>query len=275
MQLLKRLFNFYVFSNIHVAVGAFFFVKITLMSFSIQENETGLFVFFSTIVSYNFIRLLNIPEHKNWITIWFVKHKKAIIILSIVCCIACVYFATDFNSNAIVVLIPFIILTLFYGMPLPNRLFSLRKIPGLKILVIAFCFAGVTVIFPLVQNSIKISSIIGVLFIQRLLFVILITIPFDIRDVDFDNSKLKTIPQYFGIISAKLIGVFLGVIIVLIDFIFLFENQITSYIVMIVTSVSVILLLFSNNKQPKYYSTFWVESIPIVWYVLLFISLNM
>lgn len=275
MQLFKRLFDFYVFSNLHVAFGVYCLTKITLFLFQIDTNSTARFALFSTIVSYNFIRFLNISIHKNWITTWFVKHKRAIISLSILSSIACVYFMIDFRLNTILILVPLVLLTLFYGMSLPYKLFSLRKVPGLKIFVIAFCYASVTVVLPLVQNEIKISPTISVLFFQRLFFVILITIPFDIRDVDFDSSKLKTIPQRFGIISAKIIGVVLGVVIVLLEYIFIFENHTKSSIILIVSFISVVFLLCSNNKQSKYYSAFWVESIPIVWYVLLLISLNM
>jgi len=275
MQLIFRILNFYIFSNIHVAVGAFCFVKLTLLSVGVHENKTGLFVFFSTIVSYNFIRFVNIPANKNHVTNWFLKHKYLLIILSFFSGFCCLYFLSVFSWSALLVLGPFALLTILYGLPLRNKMKRLRMVPGLKIFVIAFCFAGVTVIFPLIQNEITMSQNVWLLFLQRFIFVILITIPFDIRDVKSDNKGLKTIPQFFGLKVAKIIGVFFGIIVVLLEYFYFFKTTSEFIIMLSVSVLSVILLLFSKKEQSRYYSAFWVESIPIVWYALLLISLNM
>ena len=49
-----------------------------------------------------------------------------------------------------------------------------------NLFLIAFCFAGITVLFPLVQNGVGITLVVWLLFLQRIFFVLLITIPFDI-----------------------------------------------------------------------------------------------
>ena len=40
----------------------------------------------------------------------------------------------------------------------------------------------------------------------RLFFILAITIPFDIRDLKYDKSNLKTLPIIFGASKARLIG---------------------------------------------------------------------
>lgn len=275
MQILKRLFDFYIHSNIHVAIGAFCFVKITLLSFGVDENETALFVLFSTILSYNFIRFMDSINRNSDFGNWLNKSKKQLLLISILSGILCLYFFVSFKIDAIIVLSPFVLLTLFYGMKLPRKAISLRYIPGLKIFVIAFCFAGITVLFPLVQNGIDITFNIWVFLLQRLLFVILITLPFDIRDVDSDTKILKTIPQLFGVRAAKLVGIILAVFIFLIEFIYHFENGKSSIIVLSISLLAVLFLLLSSKKQSKYYSSFWVEALPIFWYVIFVFSLKM
>lgn len=269
MQFLRQFFNFYIFSNIHVAIGTFCFVKITLVSQDIYKNDVAFFVFFSTIVSYNFIRFQNIYKTKNWITNWFEKQKKVLFFVSVISGVGLLFFLFRLNLKAVIILIPFIILTFFYGVQLPNTSVSLRRIPGLKTFLIAFCYAGITVVFPLVQNSIEIEVSTGLLFFQRLFFVLLITIPFDIRDVKFDSYKLKTIPQYFGIRLAKVAGVLLVILIILIELVFLDHRDKQQTILFIITGFALILLLFSKKEQSKYYSSFWVEALPIVWCLLL------
>lgn len=275
MQILKRLFNFYIFSNIHVAVGAFCFVKITLLSYGIVENKTALFVFFSTILSYNFIRFMDLPLRETFFGNWFYTNKIPLILISILSSVFSLYLLIEFELIALIVLAPFVVLTFFYGMKLPKKAISLRRIPGLKIFVIAFCFAGITVLFPLVQNEVAISLEIIPLFVQRLLFVILITLPFDIRDINYDSKALKTIPQLFGVRVAKILGAILFFVILILAFYNYTEKSIDFYIITLMSLLATSLLLFAKQNQPKYYSSFCVEALPIVWYIIFVFSLKM
>lgn len=274
MHLLKRFFDFYVFSNIHVSLGVYFFVKITLLSYGIYENTTALFCFFSTIISYNFIRFLDVSNNKSWLAEWYSKQKLLLFVLTCISGVSIVYLSFSFRFEALLILIPFFVLTFFYGMRLPRKLISLRRVPGLKIFLIAFCFAGVTVLFPLVQNKIEIGISEWWYFFQRLFFVILITLPFDIRDVDFDSGQLKTIPQQLGVFYSKMIGVLIAVSVLLIELLLMGNLNSNFIIVLIVIVLSIVLLLFSVKKQSIYFSAFWVESLPIIWCLLL-LGLNL
>jgi len=100
------------------------------------------------------------------------------------------------------------------------------------------------------------------------LFVIAITIPFDIRDIDYDVSELKTLPQQLGIYKTKLFGSSLLLIFILLENLKpIDERQLISSI--LIAAISGLLLHFSTSKQSKYYSAFFVESLPIIWYLLL------
>lgn len=57
MKLLKQIFDFYLISSIHVALSCYALVRITFHIFHIQYDESmALFVFFGTIVGYNFVK---------------------------------------------------------------------------------------------------------------------------------------------------------------------------------------------------------------------------
>lgn len=269
MQVLQKLFNFYVFGNIHVAVGSYCFVAITLKAFDVQENRSAIMVFFATVLSYNFIRLLLVPKERNWQSEWFVNHKSSLAVTSFICGLICMILSFKLRFQSILVLTPFALITFFYGMKLPIKSVSLRKIPGVKIFLIAFCFAGVTVLFPLVEHHISFSSDAWWYFIQRLIFVILLTLPFDIRDVDSDNEKLKTIPQEFGVLTAKILGFVLMLLVLSIEFL-IFRNSFSlENTTLIICLLSFMMLALSKKSQSRYFSAFWVESIPILWYVIL------
>ena len=93
-------------------------------------------------------------------------------------------------------------------------------------------------------------------------------LPFEIRDLNYDSLKLGTIPQRIGVKRTKIIGIFLLILFFFLEY---FKNEIDTKsltILLIITFVTALFLAFSNKNQSKYYSSFWVESLPIFWLVL-------
>jgi len=263
---IKQWIDFYIFSNIHVALATFCLTKITLLEIGISENTTAFFVFFSTLVSYNCIRFLRIKKVMHWFQEWFVSSKKYLFVLTTLSLLFVLYFAFFLRLKAWIVLFPFLVATLFYVFPIKK--YALRNIAGLKLFLIAISWAGVTVLFPLVQNYITPRVVDYVTFLQRFLLVVVLTIPFDIRDLNYDAKGLKTLPQQIGVKRSKFVGILLLFVFFFLEF---FKTEISSQSVMsllIVVVVSSVLVLKSNVYQSKYYSAFFVESIPILWFLL-------
>ncbi len=267
MQKIKNIINFYIFSNIHVALVAFCLTKITLLNVGISENATAWFVFFSTLVSYNLIRFLRIETIKKWFQEWFESNKKPLYILTAFSLLFLIYFTFQLRLKALFVLSPFSLFTLFYVFPIKK--YSLRNVAGLKLFLIAVSWAGITVLFPLVQNYIMPRTVDYINFLQRFLFVVAVTIPFDIRDFDYDAKSLQTLPQQIGVEKSKFIGILFLLLFFFLEF---FKSDLTSQnllSILLITVVSSILLLKANINQSKYYSAFFVESIPILWFLLI------
>ncbi len=268
MVLLKKYFNFYIYSNIHVAIAVMCLTKITLLQFGIEENLSPLFVFFSTILSYNAIRFINISKIRREAATWIKSHKVALLTLNAISFLALIIIAFHIEFESIIVLLPFVLATTLYISPFRIWKLNLRDVPGLKLFLIAFSFAGVTVLFPIVQNELVITNNIILLFFERFLFVVAITIPFDIRDIDYDNPKLFTLPQVIGIRKSKIVGIISIVLFLLIGYyrFKVFGNSIL--IIFLVTIISALLIGFSSKNQSNYYSSFWLEGIPIIWFIL-------
>lgn len=271
MQFFKRLFQFYIFGNIHVAIATFCLVKITLLQYEIIENKTAMFVFFSTLVSYNLIRFLRISDIANWFSDWLRRNRKLLYLLTIISAVSVGYLIFQLKFNALLWLSPFVVFTFFYGVSLPIKNKPLRKFAGMKSFLIAISYAGITVLFPLVQNDVEINIQVWIVFMQRFLFISMIIIPFDIRDLHVDSKSLKTLPQLFGVKMTKILGFIFGLIFVLLEFLksSFVMNQLI--IVLIVTVISSLFLIYSKENQSKYYSSFWVESLPIFWFLLVYI----
>ncbi len=274
MDLLKRWFAFYVFGNIHVAVAAYSLTKITFLQFGIHNQVLANFVFFSTILSYNLIRLFQMDRINSMMAIWFRANKKALVILNATALIGCVYYALDFKLKEILVLIPFLGATLFYVFPFKKRITGLRNVPGLKLFLITATWAGVTMIFPLFVAGVHQTEIVYLHVLQRLLFVFAITIPFDIRDAQLDLEELATLPQILGVNVSKLIAIAALILYLVLDVHFNSSNSNYFWIDFFIMALSIIMIGFSGMKRQRYYTAFWIEALPIVWYLLYLFVVN-
>ena len=116
--------------------------------------------------------------------------------------IGTLYFTSHLDLFTIQLLIPLALISLTYSIPIIptiNGWKRLRDIPGLKIFAISLVVTFTTSSIPLfLLNEISGTDIL-LMSIQRFLFILAITIPFDVRDVRMDEKwNLKTIPLLLG-----------------------------------------------------------------------------
>ncbi|MFD0964769.1 hypothetical protein [Pseudofulvibacter geojedonensis] len=146
---------------------------------------------------------------------------------------------------------------------------TLRSISGLKIFIIAICWVLIIVGIPIVEAEVIMTADIYIKSLQIFFFVIAITLPFEIRDMDTDPSFLATIPQKIGVKNTKLLGLILLISFLLLEF---FKDELLEQnllVLPLVFVISVLAVLLSKEKQSKYYASFWVEGIPILWFLLI------
>jgi hypothetical protein len=96
-------------------------------------------------------------------------------------------------------------------------------------------------------------------------------LPFEIRDMKYDSLKLSTIPQQIGITKTKVIGLSILAMFFFLEYL---KDDIDSNAILIqlsITCITALSVLFAYKNQGKYYSSFWVESIPIIWLLLILV----
>jgi hypothetical protein len=250
---------------------------ITLIQFGIDYDEPVLyFVFFATVTGYNFVKYFGVAKfHHRSLASWL----KVIQIFSFISFLAMSYYGFQLEIKTLLWLSLFGLVTFLYAIPLiPMRYFrdsqkNLREIGGLKVYVIALVWAFTTVILPLIDNEFSLTTDVIITAVQRFIFVIVLMLPFEIRDLNYDSLKLATIPQKIGIKKTKIIGALLLMVIFLLEY---FKDNLTGFSALstlMILFITLVLLLFSNKNQSKYYSAFFVESLPIVWLgILLMLS---
>lgn len=272
MKALKQIFDFYINSSIHVALAVVSLSWLTLLEFQTSTDKSILyFIFFATITGYNFIKYFGLAKfHHRSLANWL----KLIQIFSLISFVLMGYYAFQIHIKTYIYLAALGLITFLYAIPfLPRRFLyddkqNLRSVGGIKIYVIAFVWSGVTVFIPLVNNGVYISEEIFITALQRFIFVIVLTFPFEIRDLKFDSLKLATIPQKIGEQWTKIIGVILLLIFYSLEF---FKTEVPTkeyLIVLIITLITLFSLVKARRDQGNYYSGFWVEGIPILWLLL-------
>ena len=280
MQFIVKILDFLVASNVYVSLGV---MSLTLLSLDIRHKEhlnLLCFVFFASLFTYNFIRLVNI--HFIISTSNSLRHQiiyRYRRFFWFVCAISAVigfYFFVPISQFIFLPIIGLGFVSIIYGLPIyKNRfhLFRLRDVPGLKIFLIAFVWSYVTEGLPALING---EPLYYLALLERFLFIFAITIPFDIRDVNYDSSHLTTIPQYFGVNTAKLVALFAILSSELILFYrFFFNNDfnLIGVIVLYITyEFSFILIYKCHIDSNERYFTFGVESMSILMGVLFFFS---
>ncbi|CAM1335116.1 hypothetical protein [Tenacibaculum aestuariivivum] len=269
MKFGKILFDFYINSSIHVALAVYSFARITEFYFGLSYNEPlDFFLFYSTITGYNFIKYAGVAKlHHQGLTM----RLKLIQIFSLICFLLMCFYACKLHVNTLLFFFPFGVLTFLYAIPFLSRFQkNLRSIGYLKIIIVAFVWMGTTVFLPFFDAGIRFSNEVYLIAIQRFLFVIVLILPFDIRDLKYDAIYLQTIPRKIGVKQTKKLGYILLINCLFLEFIVM-SNVVSKNIFLFIFSVTLILLMRSSEKRTYYYSAFFVELVPIMWCFFLMI----
>lgn len=262
MKYLKAAFNFYLDSSIHVALAVCSLLYLTVFEYDIEltSHLVG-FVFFGTITAYNFVKYAGVARfHHRSLT----DKLRVIQVFSLLCFGMLVYYVTLLPLKLYWLMGALALVTFFYAIPVLGRR-TLRMMSGFKIFAVALVWAGITVLAPWLAVTDVITTDVWLTFVQRFLIVIVLTIPFEIRDLRFDETALGTLPQKLGVTTAKWVGVLVMYAGFSLD---LFKDEFScahSSAFAITCFFCALALWGANEDQKKYYSSFVVESIPIVW----------
>ena len=268
MVILKKILDFYINSSLHVALSAFALVSMTQYFFGVEEDfSVAFFAFFGTVIGYNFVKYdaiarLNKTEIK--------KELKVIVFLSFISLLACFYFFLQLSWMSKVSAFAFFGLTLLYTLPFfPNKQ-NARNWKGIKIYIVSLCWVGVTVLLPLINAEVAFTFDVLLLSIQRFLLIFVLILIFEIVDFHTDDPHLQTVPQQIGVEKTKLLGYLLLGVLLALEFLYDANQDYVPLAFKFIVSCSVALFLyFADENKSRYYASFWVESIPIFWWVLL------
>ncbi|RAR47060.1 hypothetical protein [Flavobacterium lacus] len=255
MKFFKNILDFYIQSSLLVAVAVLALVRVTEISLQLSNNKMlELTSFFGTIVGYNFLKYFEAFQKGNF----DFNKNRYLIGLTFLSIIAVIFFFLQLNNATQIYFIKIGLMVALYPF--------LRKFGFWKLFLVSFSVTAITVYAPIIQQA-SFEDNEKIILFQRFLIVISLMIPFEILDSQTDNETLKTLPQRFGVFKTKLIGIVLLFPFVFLEF-FKEKMEISTFVLAIMTAL---FIGFTTFKRDKYYSSFWVESVPILWWILLLI----
>ena len=267
-----KIFQLIIYSNIYVSIcisslSAATFIIIN-PNIKITEISTVTnFIFFSTLFTYNFHRFVRLkklnPIKKKWIQ----SNKWTLECITAISMIFAIKLFFDLNNITQLVILAIGMICLSYP-------YVIRKIPYIKVFVIAFVWTIVSCLIEGLENNIELDLAYLLHILARFFFVISITIPFDIRDLNLDQKTILTIPVILGeknsILCSKIMLMVSAFLYLLLYY--LNSIEIIHLCALILGSLFTLTILMkvSNKKNDVFYS-FWLESSSLVVYIILFL----
>ncbi|MEM8927794.1 MAG: hypothetical protein AAGC45_06290 [Bacteroidota bacterium] len=263
MLVLRRLFRFYINASIHVALAVVALYLVNVASLNILVNyDLVCFLFLATIVCYNFVKYG--VEAEKYLIVSKPSHRP-IQVFSFLAFGACLYCFFKLSMQLWLVIAFLTLISGLYAIPLLPSSRNLRSLGGLKIFLVAAVWVGFTLVLPAVEHQLGFSKQLWLLGFQNFVLVLILILPFEVRDLQYDTPDLKTLPQRFGIGKTKLIGYCLMLVYFLMTYL---QDRVTLMVVLQQSLLCILLffaLYFTKKRQHRYFSSFWVEGIPIAW----------
>lgn len=289
LQFLRSAVDFFLFSNLFVALAVTGLTCETFFLINLHDYKYPVFIFFSTLFLYNFHRVFRMEyrsekEQKENRHYWVKGHAVYFYLILIIAFTGVVYSLIFFlNIRTIFFLIPVGIISFGYSIPFirtSKGLIRLRDVPGLKIFLISFVLSCVTVLLPVTcyNGNVKLMDpALGFIFVRRMLFVFAITIPFDIRDMEYDGeNNAKTIPLIFGIEKSKkiaLAALMVFILLALAQYLSIKNTNAFYIFALIVSSIlTSVIILQTNRDRKEYFYSFLVEGTMLMQCLLVFLA---
>jgi 4-hydroxybenzoate polyprenyltransferase len=278
VNVFSRIIDFVLFSNLFLALS------VTSLVFEtdgvLHRPYSGLsypfFLFFSTLFLYCFHRIYNsgrlsasekIPTRHLWVRN---NPNLFLIILSASATgtLICIFLFIPLRVTCS--LIPIGLISLGYTIPcIPwkGKRIRLRDIPGIKILLISVVLGLTTVLLPVMTYSgpgTLLEPGVIFIFIRRVFFIFAITVPFDIRDMEFDEKQnTLTIPLMIGIKHSVILALIAlgGFVLLALAQYFFFHNLSPGSLTALTLSAlaAAVIIRLTDKPRSDYFYSFFLE----------------
>lgn len=249
-----------VYANLLVALLGFWLTYSFASYFELEQAiHYGITAFGATLFSYNFQRLQRLSLFAQSTTerhLWLSQNKRSLLALTVggAFIASGSYFFYVFNWRSFPVLCCFTLVSLFYAYaPAIKGFIPFRNIPFLKIHLIALTWVTVVYLWP-AFDSVQLGLSHVTISLGIYLYLIAVTIPFDIRDLPYDSKTQQTIPQRLGVTKARLLGLILLVIALMIFGALSSKGFANGFLWLLVVGHAISLLYASHKRSELFFA---------------------
>ena len=262
-RLLENLVGSVFYSSVFISCCAFSLVVETYLLANLAVSlPMASFIFLATLFTYNLSSvqsMLRYPfqqKHRSS-SAWSQRNKKPLAVVGVLSILAAAYVYVRYQLNINPwFLLHLAIISIGYTVPVVykrRRIKPLRSIPFLKVFLIAYVWAVVTALFPLLDAGMQLWEAEALwLFLRRFLFILALALLFDIRDYSYDRvMHTLTFPVWMGVKKTKLLS--LGLLLMYLLLIAATEQG--AVLLALVGSAigAALVVMFSSERKPRFY----------------------
>lgn len=251
---IKKLLEFILFTSIFVAGCAVAFCMETNVLLGVPLNNFSFyaFIFGATIVQYNLHYIVKKVAAKDSARLrWSQRNKNIHLILLIAGSFLILFSLFSFHLEHFFILFVLGCVSFLYSFPfLPfGKKRRIKDYGFLKIITLALLWTLVTVWFPVSGHTYDTGLFIFV-FIKRLLFMFILCLLFDMRDIEVDNSEnIKTLAVVLGHKKSYILSYLLLLVFVLLSFIQYFYLPQMQFLIPMFISAAATLITIEITKK--------------------------
>lgn len=263
LKLLKKFIDLVLYGNFWIALGALALCAQTqvILGQPFAWNPLLGFVFCGTWLLYALHRIVGILRLTDFLEVEryrvIARFRNHIIMYAFIAGIGTIWYFFQLPLQVQITAVLPSLFSLSYVLPVFGRKRRLRDFNQIKIYLVAFTWAWVTVALPLVYWGEEIGTAAFLMFLERALFVFAITLPFDIRDLQVDgHTEVETVPATIGVQqSIRLaIGLLLvSLVLVVVNYTLNFYDAGVLLALIIALVLTIGLLPFSKEERHDYF----------------------
>ncbi|WDF69485.1 hypothetical protein PQ465_03685 [Sphingobacterium oryzagri] len=288
MNVARQTYYFLIFTNLLIALAAMAQCALTYIFFDAPFDYAMIAIEgAATLLLYNFSLVLSKPKNPQnsvykrtrWVfrNVWILWFNSALAVLIL----AYAIFQIHFYSLLFLGLIGLISVAYSFPIfPYKGKAVGLRQLPAVKIFHIALVWTLSSVCLPAfelhldgyVLDQLRLS----LLFVFKFIFLIICTLPFDIRDMKQDSYyHLKTIPNMIG--ADRAIKLCYGLLLLHSTATLLAPFPLSLRLGILATNVSIGLLLnrLVFRQQGHYHNAYLLDFALVVQFMLVLLSVNL
>lgn len=190
------------------------------------------------------------PNQTPWLK-WVKRNQRLLFLVVVFCSIASLgvlLSILNWNIKTLALLLVAGAVSALYVIRIKG--INMREIPYLKIHLIGISWSLIIIVFPILNENL--NEPYAIYGLAHYLYIVAVTIPFDIRDLKHDNEQHKTIPQVLGIQKSKLIAV---VMLIVFSLLMILVNQnfmLNALFYVAIVSELILIILMNEERSDTY-----------------------